>query len=210
MATKDAKTEIEEAGPKRILVAEDEHLVATGVAASLSEIGYDVVGPVSDGEQAIERCRLESPCLALVDIRMPKMDGLTAAKNLYTEFGVPVVIFSAYSDEQYVDEGNDIGVFGYLLKPATQDQLRVAIAVAWRRYLESREQAGEIDRLETRLAERRVIEQAKWMLVERRGISEPDALRLLQREARRRRAPLIEVAQGLIDNDSLLSQDLPS
>lgn len=193
--------------PRRILVADDEHLVASGLAATLTSLGYEVVGPVSDGEQAIALCAADPPDLALLDIRMPKLDGLAAAKEIFGRHGVPIVIFSAYSDRQYVETGNRIGVFGYLLKPVTADQLRVGVSVAWGRYLDYAEKNREIARLEDRLASRRVVEQAKWVIVKHRNISEPEALKLLQRQARRNRRPLVEVAQNLLDNEALLNDE---
>ncbi len=195
------------AEPSRILIADDEHLVASGLAASLSDLAFEVVGPASDGQKAIELCRAEAPDLALLDIQMPNMDGLTAAEVIFREFGIPVVIFSAYSDSQYVETGNRIGIFGYMLKPVTQDQLRVGISVAWGRYLDHLGQAQEITRLEDRLANRRIIEQAKWIVVKRRNVTEPEAMRLLQQQARRSRKTLVDVSQGLIDNDSLLGEE---
>ncbi|MCP3903464.1 MAG: response regulator [Planctomycetes bacterium] len=193
--------------PEKILVADDEHLVATGMAASLSELGFTVVGPAADGEEAIELCRTEGPDLALLDIRMPKKDGLAVAEIVFRRLGIPVVIFSAYSDNEYVECGNRVGVFGYLLKPVTQDQLRVGISVAWGRFLDAMDQDSEIGRLKERLEARKIVEQAKWVLVSRKGISEPEAMRLLQRQARNNRRPLIEVARSLLENEELMKAE---
>lgn len=202
MAALGARTDIPES-PRTILVADDEHLVATGIVASLSELGYDVIGPAPDGETAIEMCREHAPDLALLDIRMPRMDGIDAANVIYEQLGIPVVIFSAYSDRDYVDKGNRVGIFNYLLKPVARDQLRVGVSVAWGRYRRHVEQDGEIADLKQRLENRKVIEQAKWIIVNRRSISEPEAMRLLQRQARNNRRPLVEVAQGVIENEEL-------
>jgi response regulator NasT len=193
--------------PRKILVADDEHLVATGMAASLSELGFAVVGPAADGEEAIELCRIERPDLALLDIRMPKKDGLAVAEIVFRRLDIPVVIFSAYSDTEYVESGNRVGVFGYLLKPVTQDQLRVGISVAWGRFLDAMIQDTEISRLKERLEARKVVEQAKWVIVSRKGISEPEAMRLLQRQARNNRRPLIEVARSLLENEELMKAE---
>src|SRR6185436_12006800 len=115
------------------------------------------------------------------DIRMPKKDGLAAAEIIFRRMGIPVMIFSAYSDPEYVDSGNRVGVFGYLLKPVTQDQMRVGISVGWGRFLDYAAQNGEIANLKDRLEQRKIIEQAKWILVKRKNIEEPDAMRMLQR-----------------------------
>lgn len=192
--------------PHRVLVADDEHLVASGVAVNLRELGYEVVGPASDGDEAVSLCESSHPDMALLDIRMPKRDGLAAAEIVFKQMGIPVMIFSAYSDPDYVASGNRVGVFGYLLKPVTQDQMRVGISVAWGRFLDYAAQHSEIHMLRERLEQRKIIEQAKWILVKRRGIDEPDAMRLLQKQARNNRRTLIEVARAILDNDQLFGE----
>ncbi len=191
--------------PRRVLVADDEHLVASGVAVNLRELGYEVIGPASDGEEAIELCEQTHPDMALLDIRMPKRDGLEAAEVVFRQMGIPVMIFSAYSDPDYVASGNRVGVFGYLLKPVTQDQMRVGISVAWGRFIDYANQHGEIMSLRERLEQRKVIEQAKWILVKSRSIDEPDAMRLLQKQARNNRRTLVDVAKSVIENQQLFS-----
>lgn len=193
------------AQPAKLLVADDEHLVASGLAANLEELGYKVVGPAADGEEAINLCRNEHPDMALLDIRMAKMDGLTAAEVIFQQLGIPVVIFSAYSDPEYVASGNRVGVFGYMLKPVSQDQLRVGISVAWGRYVDYANQHFEIRGLKDRLEQRKTIEQAKWILVKMKNISEPEAMKLLQSQARNNRRTLVEVARALIENESLFN-----
>lgn len=190
--------------PERVLVADDEHLVAAGLVASLKDLGYGVVGPASNGTQAIEQCRAGSPDIAILDIRMPGLDGLAAAETIYNEMQVPVVMVSAYSDPEYVSTSNQAGVFGYLLKPVTRDQLRVGLEVAWARFLRHLELSEEVDTLASRLEQRKVIEQAKWIIVKRKSVEEPDAMRMLQKQARNGRKPLIEVAQAVVDSESLL------
>jgi response regulator NasT len=192
------------ASPKRILVADDEHLVAVGLIAALKDLGYKVLGPASDGEQAIKQCRSDRPDLAILDIRMPGIDGLAAAETIYNELQIPVVMLSAYSDPEYVSSGNRIGVFGYLTKPVSRDQLRVGLEVAWSRYLRQSELSEEVDSLKERLKQRKVIEQAKWIIVKRKSVEEPEAMRLLQKQARNGRRPLVDVAQAVIESESLL------
>lgn len=191
-------------GPSRLLVADDEHLVARGMKTNLEELGYTVIGPASEGQAAIELCALHKPDMALLDIQMPGMNGIEAAEKIYGDFRIPVVIFSAYSDQEYVDATNDVGVFGYILKPVTRDQLRVGIEVAWGRYLDASEQQEEIEGLKVRLEQRKIIEQAKWILVRRKQIEEPDAMKMLQKQARNNRKALIDVAQAVVESDSLL------
>lgn len=191
--------------PSTILIADDEHLVASGLAANLRELGYEVIGPAADGEQAIDMCQEARPDLALLDIRMPNKDGLEAAQILFGRLGIPVIIFSAYSDPDYVTASSHAGVFGYLLKPVTQDQLRVGISVAWRRYVDCVKHRAEIRSLKDRLEHRKLIEQAKWVIVKRKGIEEPQAMRLLQQQARNNRRTLVDVARSVLENENLFN-----
>ena len=191
--------------PVRILVAEDEHLAAAEIAAMLGEGGYTVLGPARDGRRAIEVCRQTLPDLAIVDIKMPEMTGFEAARVMYNELGVPVVILSAFAAPGDISEAIEAGVFGYLIKPASEHQLRAAIEVAWKRFREQAALWDEASLLRKRLEERRVIEQAKWELVKTKKITEPEALRLMQDRARAGRRPLIEVALDVIDSAGLTS-----
>ncbi len=197
---------ISSAHPARVLIADDEHLVATGLVAALHDLGLEVIGPASDGAQAIELCREQEPDMALLDIRMPGTDGLEAAKVIFGELKTPVMMLSAYADPEYVSVGSEIGVFGYLLKPVSRDQLRVGIEVAWSRWLAHLEQHGEIENLKERLEDRKIIEQAKWIIVKRKGVDEPNAMRLLQKQSRNSRKALVDVAQSVIDSDTLLGE----
>ncbi len=193
--------------PQRFLIADDEHLVATGLESSLRDMGMTVVGMATDGVEAVELCRQEKPDMALIDIRMPRQSGLEAAAIIYLQLQIPVVIISAYSDPEYVTDGCKSGVFGYLLKPVSQDQLRVGISVAWSRYLQSVGQDCEIKSLKTRLDHRKTIERAKWIIVKRKGISEPEAMKTLQRQARNNRRTLIDVAQAILESDEVFQAD---
>jgi two-component system, response regulator PdtaR len=191
-------------GPKSVLVADDEHLIASGIAAALRELGYAVIGPAANGNEAIELSKARRPDLALLDIRMAETDGLSAAEVIFGEFGVPVIVISAYSNPDYVAIGSRIGVFGYLLKPVTQDQLRVAIPVAWSRYTEFASRGSEIQSLKERLEHRKLIEQAKWIIIKRKSIPESEAMKLLQAQARNSRRPLVDVARAVIESENLL------
>ena len=182
-----------------ILIAEDEHLLATGLAADVRELGYTVVGPARNGQDAIELCRVNKPDIALVDIRMPVMDGLEASRTLFGEMGIPVIIVSAYSESGFLKTGIEIGIFGYLLKPVSLDELRVTLSVAWGRYIRHKVATGEIDRLKGKLEERKIIERAKGILMKGSGLDEEEAMRLLQKRARDSRKPMIELAKALVD-----------
>ncbi len=188
----------------RVLVADDEHLVAAGISSSLTGLGYTVVGPAGDGLEAIELCRRDPPDLLLLDIRMPNCNGLEAAAVVFGELHVPVVILSAYSDPEFLSTAAEAGVFGFLLKPASQDQIRACLEIAWGRFQEHFRQHEEISSLKRRLEDRKTIEQAKWLVVKHKQVSEPEAMKLLQKQARDTRRPLVDIAHSILENMTLL------
>lgn len=183
--------------PERILVAEDEHLVATDLTLQLADLGYTVM-LATNGQEAIHLAGTAFPDLAILDIRMPTCDGLTAAKQLHETIGVPSVIVSAYSDQGEVEAAADAGVFGYLIKPVQADQLRVTLEIAWRRWRQYVSEVQEGRKLRRRLEERKIVEQAKWILVSTRSMTEPEAMRTLQKQARDTRSALVNVAEQVV------------
>lgn len=192
-------------GPCRVLVADDEHLVAMGLVSMLQEMGHQVVAVAADGEAAVDLARRHRPELALLDIRMPKQTGIDVALILQEELHIPSVIISAYSDEEHLSQiqsqGAACGVYGYLIKPVSVDELRVSIRVARQRVAVDGHLAERIGQLETNLANRRTVEQAKWKLVESLKIGEPQAHEKLQRMARDARKPIIDVAKSVLESD---------
>jgi response regulator NasT len=192
--------------PKSILVAEDEHLLARSLSTDLVELGYTVVGPAPNGQVAVELARLHRPDMALLDIRMPVMDGLAAGQVLYAQMGIPVVILSAYSDPPYLQAGARLGVFGYLLKPVSLDELRVTLTVSWSRFLEQRKLSGEVQDLKVKLEHRKIIEKAKGLLMRNMGITEEEAMRALQKQARDSRRPMVELAKAILDTQGLVEK----
>ncbi len=195
---------------RRILIADDEHLVVEGLTRNLSDLNYEVTASCKNGEEAVECCRSNRPDMVLLDIQMPRMNGLDAAKIIYGEMGIPVIIISAFSDSEYLRIGADVGVFGYLLKPVTRDDLEAAMTIAWARFIEHRTAREEIVQLNRRLEERKTIERAKWILVERLGITEDAAMRRLQKQARDNRRTLADVAKSILENADLFVGSPPS
>lgn len=191
--------------PGTILLADDEHLVATGLAAHLRDLGYRVAGPVSDGEAAVALCRAERPDLALLDIRMPRMDGLAAASVIFGQLGIPIVMITAFAEPEYLQTASRHGVFGYVLKPVSPDQLRAGIEIAWGRYVDHCSRGAEIGALKQRLEDRKIIEQAKWIIVKRKSIEEPEAMKLLQKQARNTRRTLADVSRSVLENVDLFT-----
>jgi len=185
---------------QRVLIADDEHLVVEGLMRSLADLNYTVIAACRNGEEAVAACREDPPDMVLLDIQMPKMDGLEAARIIYGEMGVPVIIISAFSDSEYLRTGASVGVHGYLLKPVTRDDIEAVMTIAWARYVEHRAARGEIAQLNQRLEDRKIIERAKWVLIERLQITEAAAMRSLQRLARDNRRTLVDVARGILEN----------
>lgn len=194
-------------GTCRILIADDELFIATGLSAMVSQLGYQVAGIAADGEQAITLAQDHLPDLALLDIRMPKVNGIEAAAAIFEKFAIPTIIVSAYSDEEHlqriVDYPEGAGVYGYLLKPVSADDLRVTIGVVRRRAEVDAERRKRLKQLNENIANRRLVEQAKWILVDKLKLSEPQAHDKLQKTARDRRKPLCEIAQIVVDTGSL-------
>lgn len=187
--------------PRRLVIADDDHIIATGLTSTLRALGHEVVGAAPNGQAALDIARQSPIDMAILDIRMPVMDGLEAAGILWRESGIPTIIVSAYSDEVYLSETGERGVFAFLLKPVTPDGLRAAISVAWARALKEREQAGRVGQLEQTLKNRQTVERAKWRLVETLAIGEPEAHARMQKVARDQRVPLIEIAMRVIEDD---------
>lgn len=190
--------------PNHVLVVDDELLVAQGIITTLQALGYEVAGPCKNGEEAINQCKENPPDIVLMDIQMPVMDGMQAAQIIFPELDIPVVMLTAYSDDTYLRNCVAAGVFGFLLKPASSEQLSAGISVAWQRYLDHIEQRSQIVTLQQRLDDRRLIEKAKWIIVKRKEISEPDAMKMLQKQSRSSRKSIAAVARAVIDSDGLL------
>lgn len=185
--------------PKTILVADDESLAALSVIHSLRHLGYTPVGPARDGEHAVELAFSSLPDLALLDARMATdCDGLDAARALFNDLMIPVVIVSAYTDRAQVAVAAEAGVFGYLVKPVTKDQLGPAIEVAWSRFNRYLAQEVQVEVLRRHLQDRQDLERAKWRLVERRGLEEGQAAREIRARARLLNVPLAEVARQIL------------
>jgi AmiR/NasT family two-component response regulator len=199
----EAKTSLHKAlpwKPGRILVADDEHLAALSVTHCLRELGYTSIGPARDGEHAIELAFSSRPDLALLDVRMADdFDGIDAARVLFDELRIPTVIVSAYSDAKQVEEATIPGVFGYVVKPVTCEQLRPAIEIAWARMRHALEQEIEVRWLRSSIEARKTIERAKWQLVEQLEIDEGAALRHLRKLAKTTQRPVSEVAREIVD-----------
>lgn len=192
--------------PGSILIAEDERTTAAALRDQVVGLGYEALGPAGDGEAAIELAKQSRPDLALLDIQMPLIGGLSAATVLFKHMDIPVVLVTGYSDEQYINAGKRIGVFGYLLKPVEDDELRATIAIAWSRYQERQQLREDVQEMKEAIEDRKQIERAKGLLMDRLSLGEAEAMRRLQKQARDSRRRLSEVARALIESEQLLSR----
>ncbi len=188
----------------KVLIADDERPVAAGLQGQLEALGYDVVAVVDDGHRAIDVCRRSLPDVVLMDIEMPGLDGLSAARQIALDPGTPVIILTAHGHPNLVDQAVQDGVVHYLLKPVTSPSLHAAIQVAVARSHELKSLRDNVSALEGTLRERKLIERAKGILMTRRGLSEPEAFRLLQRQSQDRRMPMAKLAESIVQADELL------
>lgn len=195
--------------PSTILVAEDEHLLARSLCSDLKQLGFSVIGPAQNGQVAIDLANEHRPDMALLDIRMPGVDGLVAAEKLYDQHRVPSVILTAYSDPPYLQSASRLSVFGYILKPAGLEGLRAAILVGWARYLDRCRLLGEVDALKLKLEQRKFIERAKGLLMKLNNFGEEESMRALQKMARDQRKPMIDVAMQLLETHGVPLRSSP-
>jgi len=188
----------------KVLIADDEKPVAAGLQGQLETLGYDVVAVVDDGQRAVEVCRRTLPDVAILDIEMPGLDGLSAARQINRDPGTPVIILTAHGHPNLVDQAVQDGVVHYLLKPVTSPSLHAAIQVAVARAQELRVLRDNVNQLEMSLRERKLIERAKGILMTRRNMTEPEAFRFLQRQSQDRRMPMAKLAESIVQADELL------
>ena len=191
-----------DANALRVLVAEDEAIIRLDIAEMLREAGFDVVAEVGDGREAIDRSVELKPDLVVMDVKMPVLDGISAADEIGRAGIAPVVMLTAFSDKELVERASDAGVMAYVLKPFTLDDLRPAITVARSRWSERKALEQEVADLGERLETRKTLDRAKGILMKQLGLDEPGAFRWIQKTAMDRRLGMREVAQAVIDGST--------
>jgi AmiR/NasT family two-component response regulator len=183
----------------KVLVVEDEALIRMDLAEMLTEEGYVVAGEAGDGEQALELARRLHPDLVIMDIKMPKMDGITAATNIVEERIAPVVMLTAFSQRELIEQARDAGAMAYMVKPFARHELVPAIELAVSRFAEKRALEDEVATLSERLETRKVVDRAKGLLMTRQQMTEPEAFRWIQRTAMDRRTTMKAVAEAVVE-----------
>jgi response regulator NasT len=182
-----------------VLIAEDEALIRLDLREMLTEEGFDVVGEAADGEQAVVLAQELSPDLVICDIKMPKLDGISAATLITEKRIAPVIMLTAFSQRDLVERARDAGVMAYLVKPFEKRELLPAIEMATSRFAEMRALENEVTNLMDRLEARKLIERAKGVLMTRHKLTEPEAFRWIQRAAMDNRTSMQAVATLVLD-----------
>ncbi len=193
-------------GAPRVVIAEDEALIRLDLAEMLTEEGYDVVGEAGDGEQAVALAIEHQPDLVVMDVKMPKLDGIAAAAQIARAKIAPVVMLTAFSQRELVERARDAGAMAYVVKPFTRSDLVPAIEMARSRFAEMTALEAEVDELTERLETRKMVERAKMVLQQTRGMSEPEAFSWIQHTAMDLRLTMLQVATTVLQNGSTLRE----
>jgi AmiR/NasT family two-component response regulator len=183
--------------PKQILIAEDETLIRLDLSEMLREAGYEVIAEAADGEEAIELAEKTKPDLAILDVKMPKLDGISAAEKIVKI--CPTLMLTAFSQRDLVERARDAGVMGYVVKPFTIDDLLPAIEIAFSRHQQLIALQEEISDLADRLETRKLVDRAKGILMKALNLSEPEAFKWIQKSAMDRRITMKEISLAILD-----------
>lgn len=187
--------------PTRVVIAEDEAIIRLDLKELLQEEGYDVVGETGRGDEAIELVRDLRPDLVILDIKMPGLDGLSAARHVATERLAAVLMVTAFSQRELVEQARDAGALAYLVKPFQKSDLIPAIEVALGRYAELIALERDVEDLQSRLEARKTIDRAKGRLMDDHSLAEQEAWRFLQQQAMANRVKIDEIARRVVDGE---------
>jgi response regulator NasT len=205
----DLTTDPASPAPRRVLIAEDEALIRLDLAEMLRDEGYDVVGEAGDGQEAVDLAESLRPDLVIMDVKMPRRDGIDAAAEIAAKRIAPVVLLTAFSQRDLVERARDAGAMAYLVKPFSISDLMPAIEVAMSRFREIAELEREVADLGERLETRKLVERAKGMLQARHAMTEPEAFAWMQRAAMDRRTSMKRVAEVVLETlDDPITRDL--
>jgi response regulator NasT len=182
----------------KIVIADDEPIIRLDLKKTLENMGHQVVGEAGDGAKAVELARQLKPDILILDIKMPDLDGIDAAKIITTEGIAPVLLLTAYSQKDLVDRAKDAGVFAYLVKPFKEADLLPAIEIAISRYEEFMDLENEVTDLESKLETRKSVDRAKGILMDQYGLKEQEAFRRIQVQSMNTRKSMREIAEAII------------
>lgn len=190
----------------RILIADDESLIRLDLREMLTNLGYLVVGEAADGQEALDLARNTHPNLVIMDIKMPNVDGIAAARVLTGERIAPVVLLTAYSDQALVAEAREAGVVGYVVKPFREAELLPVIELSLARFAEFQALQDEVGDLRETLESRKVVERAKGVLMEREGLSESDAFHRIRKSSMDARKSMRQVAEAILRESEIAAE----
>lgn len=188
----------------RILIADDEAIRVMTLRTQLRALGFDVVAEATNGREAVELAERHQPDLAILDIKMPELDGIAAAREITARGPIPVILLTAYSEPELVERATEAGVFAYLVKPVSEEDLLPTILLARARFEEFRLLQKEVADLREALEARKVIERAKGILMKRLGISEAEAFRRMQVQSQKENKKLVEIARAIVTAHGVL------
>lgn len=184
---------------KTVVVAEDEALIRMDIVEMLRDAGYNVVAEAENGQRAVDLAREHTPDLVLMDVKMPVMDGITAAEQIAEERIAPVVLLTAFSQRELVERAREAGAMAYVVKPFTVDDVVPAIEIAMSRFEEISALENEVADMKEQFATRKLVERAKSLLQTKMGLTEPEAFRWIQKTSMDRRLSMREVAEAIIN-----------
>lgn len=190
--------------PLKAVIAEDEQLTRTIIRARLEKLGHTVVAEAGDGAQAIEAARIHKPDVIIMDIKMPVMDGIEAARSILSETPCAILFLSSFNEQELVEQATDTGALAYLMKPFRKEDLAPALEMAVRRFRQIKSQQREIDDLKETLETRKIIERAKGILMDRHHMSEEEAFKRIHFQARNQNKKMREIAQSIITAADLI------
>lgn len=182
----------------RILIADDEALIRLDLREMLTDVGHEIVGEAANGEEAVKLARQLRPDFILMDVKMPIMDGITAAKQIAGEDIAPILLLTAYSQQDIVEKASEAGVIAYLVKPVREEQLFPAMEIAVTRFAELQKLSSELDNLRESLETRKLLDRAKGILMTAHGMTEQEAYRKMQQFSMAKRITLKELAESII------------
>ncbi|HLK56882.1 MAG TPA: response regulator [Chthonomonadaceae bacterium] len=188
----------------KAVIAEDEQLTRTIIRARLEKLGHTVVAEAGDGQQAIEATRLHKPDVVIMDIKMPVMDGIEAARAILAEAPCAILFLSSFNEQELVEQASETGALAYLMKPFRKEDLAPALEMAVRRFREIQSQRKEIEDLKETLETRKLIERAKGILMDRHNMSEEEAFKRIHFQARNQNKKMREIAQSIITAADLI------
>ncbi len=186
------------AAKRTVLVAEDESLIRMDIVETLKEFGFDVIAEAADGAEAVALATEKKPDLIVMDIKMPNMDGITAAEQIQP-LRIPIVLLTAFSQRELVERASEAGAMAYVVKPFTPNDLLPAIEIAWSRHQQLIALEAEIQDLTERFETRKLVDRAKGLLNEKMNLTEPEAFRWIQKASMDRRLTMHEVAVTIIE-----------